>query len=116
MTIAYYLKSALSGQQSSTDGNPVRISISDMRGNVVRDLAGTNEPGINRVQWNLAPNPPPGGGQGRGGFGAGGRGGRGGGNQFITANAVEPGIYLVKLSAGGKELTTPVLVESDNFR
>jgi hypothetical protein len=92
----------------------VRITISDIRGNVIRDLAGTNEAGINRVYWNLAPNQPAGGAQGRG-FG-GGRGGRGGGAQFIGANAVEPGTYVVKLAAGGKEMTTTVLVERDDLR
>jgi photosystem II stability/assembly factor-like uncharacterized protein len=114
--ISYYLKPDWSGTNAGRD--PVRITISDMRGEVVRELTGTNEPGINRVQWNLAPNPPVGGGQGRGvGLGrGGGRGGRGGGNQFITGNAVEPGTYLVKLSAGGKELTTTVVVEADHFR
>jgi photosystem II stability/assembly factor-like uncharacterized protein len=109
--ISYFLKSAAA---PSSNGNPVHITISDIRGNVVRELTGTNEPGINRVQWNLSPNPPPGGGQGRGGRGFGGRGGRG--NQFVNGSAVEPGTYLVKLSAGGKDLTTTVVVEPDHLR
>jgi hypothetical protein len=108
--IAYYLKSAASGD--------VKITISDQRGTVVRELNGTNEAGINRVQWNLAPNPPPGAGQGRGfgggGFG-GGRGGRGG-PQFIVGNAVDAGTYIVKVSIGGKDFTTTAIVEADDFR
>ena len=105
--ISYYLKSPGSGD--------VKITISDARGTVVRELNGTNEAGINRVVWNLAPNPPPGGGPGRGGFG-GGRGGRGGGPQFIVANAVDAGTYIVKLSAGGKDFTTTAIIEADDFR
>ena len=107
--ISYYLNSALPAPAGG--GAPVRITISDLRGTVVRELNGTNEAGINRVQWNLAPNPPPGG-QGRGGFGR----GRGGGNQFVSGNAVEPGTYLVKLSAAGREVTKTVLVEADHLR
>jgi hypothetical protein len=103
--ISYYLRSPASGE--------VKITISDARGTLVRELNGTNEAGINRVQWNLAPNPPLGAGQGRGGFG--GRGGRGGA-QFIVANAVDPGAYIVKLSVGGKESTMTAIVEPDDFR
>jgi photosystem II stability/assembly factor-like uncharacterized protein len=110
-TISYYLRSAPSGD--------VKITILDMRGNVVRDMTGTKDAGINRVQWNLAPNPPQGqeAGGGRGGRGGGGgRGGRGGGPQFIGGQAVEPGTYLVRLSVGGKELTKTVAVEADILR
>jgi hypothetical protein len=57
--ISYYLKSAASG--------PVRIQIADVTGRVLRDLEGTGLQGINRVQWNLAPNAPPGVQAGRGG-------------------------------------------------
>jgi len=49
----YYLKSAATGD--------VKISIADASGRVVRTLDGTKQAGINRVVWNLAPNPPPGG-------------------------------------------------------
>ena len=104
--ISYYLKGVPAGD--------VRIAILDVRGNVVRDLAGTKVPGINRVQWNLAANPSPTSVQGRGGFGAG-RGGRGA-PQFINANPVDPGTYLVRLTVAGKEQTTTVVVEPDTFR
>jgi hypothetical protein len=106
--ISYFLKSAPSGD--------VKITITDRAGRVVRELNGTKEAGLNRVQWNLGPNPPPeepGGGTGRGG-----RGGRGGGRgaTFIPQNAVDPGTYVVKLTVGGKELMTTALVEADTLR
>ena len=110
-SINYFLKSAVS---TGSGSNAIRITISDVRGTVVRELTGTNEPGINRVQWNLAPTPGFGAGRGGGGFGAG--RGRGNALQFINAQAVEPGTYLVKLSAGGQELTKTVLVEEDHLR
>jgi photosystem II stability/assembly factor-like uncharacterized protein len=111
--ISYYLRSAVAASAASAGSNPVRITISDMRGSVVRELVGTNEPGINRVQWNLAPNPSFAAGRG-GGSGAG--RGRGTALQFINPQAVEPGTYVVKLTAGSTELATTVLVEADNLR
>src|SRR6185503_18091224 len=62
--ISYYLKSAASGD--------VKITIADATGKVIRNLDGTKAAGINRVVWNLAPNPPPGP-PGAGGGGGGGR-------------------------------------------
>jgi hypothetical protein len=75
-------------------------------------MDGTKDAGLNRVQWNLAPNTL------LAGRGFAGRGGRGGGRgvPFVTANAVDPGTYVVKLAVGGKELATTVLVEADNLR
>jgi hypothetical protein len=110
-SIGYFLKAAVPA--GSAGSNPVRITISNMRGTTVREIIGTNEPGINRVQWNLAPTS--GFGAGRAGGFAAGRG-RGTALQFINAQAVEPGTYLVKLAAGGQELTKTVLVEADNLR
>ena len=110
--ISYYLKA-----DAAAD---VKISISDVTGTVIRDLTGAKTAGLNRVQWNLRSNPPqrPQGQGGRGGSEgqaapaaalapAGGFGGRFGGQ------AVEPGIYLVKLTVDGKEYTTTVKVEAD---
>jgi hypothetical protein len=96
--INYHLKSAAGGD--------VKITIADATGKVIRNLDGTKTAGINRVMWNLAPNPPAGGPQ----FGGGGGGGRGGG-----APAVEAGIYVVTLSVGGKTLTKPVTVLQDRW-
>ena len=98
--ISYYLKSAASGD--------VKISIADVEGKVVRMLEGTKSVGINRVIWNLGPNPPQGA-AGRGGFGGGG-GGRGG-----FGVGVEPGTYMVTLEVGGKKITKPVSVLQDRW-
>ena len=93
--INYYLKSAASGD--------VKITVADFAGKVIRNLDGSKTAGINRVMWNLSPNPLPGqqggGGGGRGGFGA----------------AVEPGTYVVTLSMGGKTYTKPITVVQDRW-
>jgi hypothetical protein len=108
--ISYLLKSA-----PSTD---IKITISDIAGKTVRSLTGTKGPGLNRVQWNLRGDPPPRPQGGPGGPGGGGQGGGGGGGRFGFAQgpAVEPGVYMVKLSAGGKEYVTKVMVEADNWK
>ncbi len=102
--ISYYLKSAPSGD--------VNITITDFSGKVVRAITGTKEVGINRVPWNMRGNPPP-----RPAnlpFGGGGGGGGGGfGGLFNQGPLVEPGTYNVKLSVGGKDFTTKVVVEAD---
>ena len=107
--ITYYLKSAPPGD--------VKITIANLRGEVIREMDGTKLPGINRVQWNLSPNAPQGQAQGRGAGGGagGGRGaGRGGGGApFVNPAAVEAGTYIVKVAVGGKELMKTVLVEDD---
>ena len=106
VAISYYLKEAATGD--------VKLTISDSTGRVVREMDGTKDAGLNRVQWNLAPNPVAG--FGRGGAGAG-RGGRGGGRgvPFVTTNGVEPGTYVLKLAVGGKELLTTVQVDADDI-
>ena len=103
--ISYYLK-----EVPSTD---VKITISDYTGKVIRNIVGTKEIGINRVQWNLRGDVPP-----RGnlpGFGGGGGGGGGGGfgGFFNLGPAIDPGTYLLKLSVNGKDFTTKVVIETD---
>jgi hypothetical protein len=96
--IGYYLKSGATGD--------VKITIADITGKTIRNLTGTNNAGINRVLWNLAPNPPPnpppanplGPGGGRGG-----------------PPSVEAGTYNVTLSVGGKTFTKPVVVLQDRW-
>ena len=94
--ISYYLKSA---------GPDVKMTIADFTGRTIRTLTGPGKAGINRVVWNLQPEPQQG--QG-GGVGGGGRGGGGG-------NAVDPGTYLVTLTTGGKTVTKPITVLQDRW-
>jgi photosystem II stability/assembly factor-like uncharacterized protein len=108
--ITYYLKSPASGD--------VKLTISDYTGKVVRNIAGTNEVGLNRIQWNLRGDPPPrptglgGGGGGQGGGGGGGGGG-GFGGLFNQGLPLEAGTYNLKLTVGGKDYTTKIVVEND---
>ena len=95
--INYYLKSAASGD--------VKITVADATGRVIRTLDGPKTAGLNRVMWNLAPQPQP----GQAGFGGGGGGGRGG------AGAVGEGTYIVTLEVGGKKLTKPLQVLRDEW-
>jgi hypothetical protein len=122
-SISYYLKAG---------GGDVKLAILDKNGAVVRDLTGTKEKDVNRVQWDLRGKPlvQPGRG-GRGGRGGGrggetatgaatepgpggagaGAGGRGGANSAL----VDPGDYVARLTVDGKEFTTPVHVDADPF-
>jgi len=104
VAITYYLKAAAPGD--------VKLTISDYSGQAVRTIDGPKVAGLNRVQWDFRGNPPPAGaaGQTRGGGGGGG-GARGG----FGAPVVEPGTYLLKLSVGGKDYTTRIVVEADDF-
>jgi hypothetical protein len=95
--ISYYLRAASTA--------PVRIAISDVEGRVIREMDGTGMQGINRVQWDLSPNPP----QGGGGGGRGGGGGGGGGG------SVDPGVYKVTLTVGNTTLTKTVEVLEDRW-
>jgi hypothetical protein len=121
--ISYYLKSP-----ASTD---VQISIADVSGRVLCRSDGAKDAGINRIQWALvAPllsQQPAGGGGGAGGAGARGAaggtpnascsagGGGGGGGRGGAGGGVEPGTYIVTLTANGKTLTKPVTVLQDRW-
>jgi photosystem II stability/assembly factor-like uncharacterized protein len=94
--IHYWLKSSPSGD--------VKITIADVTGKAVRNLDGTRNAGLNRVQWNLMPNPPP-----RPATGAGGGGGFGG------PPPVEPGTYVVTISVNGQTLSKNVTVLKDEW-
>ncbi len=96
--ISYYLKSAASGD--------VKITIADATGRLIRTLDGKKDQGINRVNWNLAPQPADGRG-GAGGFGGGFGAGRG------ALATVDPGTYIVTLSVNGKTMTKPLTVLQD---
>ena len=104
--ISYYLKSPAPGE--------VKLTIADYTGKVVRNIVGTNEAGLNRVQWNLRSDPPP---RPPGGAGFGGGGGGGGGGGFAAifnlGLPLEAGTYNLKLTVGGKDYTTKVVIEPD---
>jgi len=131
--INYYLK--------SDAAEDVKVSISDIDGKVVRNLTGSKNAGINRVSWNLRGNPPqraaglpPAGAAPAGtppagtppagtlpagmqaGMGAGGGGGGMGRFGALMGTPLEPGIYVVKLTVGGKDYTTKVRVEEDSYK
>ncbi len=76
--ISYHLKAAPSGD--------VKITISDITGKVLRNLTGTKEAGLNRVQWNLRGDPPP-----RPAFGPQGGGGAGQNRQAAGQQAAGQG-------------------------
>jgi len=121
--ISYYLKSPASGD--------VKISIADVNGRMLCRSDGPKEAGINRIQWTLvapllAPPPAAGAGGGQGGRGAAGGpvnpscsgaggGGGGGGGRGGAGGGVEPGTYIVTLTANGKTLTRPVTVLQDRW-
>jgi hypothetical protein len=80
----------------------------------VRNITGSKDVGLNRVQWNLRGDPPP---RPTSGFGAGGGGGGGGGGGFGAlfnlGLPLEAGTYNVKLTVNGKDYVTKVVVEND---
>jgi uncharacterized membrane protein YgcG len=120
--ISYYLKSAPAD---------LKLEISDYTGRVVRTIAAcagaatlncaTKNVGLNRVQWNLAGDPPAAaagrggaGGAGGGGGGGGGAGGGGGRGGFGGA-ALEPGAYLLKMTVGSTVMTTRIVIQADSL-
>jgi hypothetical protein len=99
--ISYHLKAPASGE--------VKIVITNAAtGEVFRNLDGTNEAGMNRVQWNLRGNRPP-----RQAAQAGGGGGGFGGQQ--QGPMARPGLYKVTLTVGGRDYARMVEVEEDRW-
>jgi hypothetical protein len=124
----------------SASAGPAKLEIVDQSGGVIRTIDVQAESGMNRVQWNMQPDPPappPGAAEGRGGGagaafaggrggGGGGRGGGGRGVPFVTGGGggrggfggfgggpVAPGTYLVRLTMGGETHMTSVVVLED---
>jgi photosystem II stability/assembly factor-like uncharacterized protein len=96
--IHYYLQSAAE----------VKLAIADGGGKTIRTITSQGRPGINRVQWNLQQDPP----QGSSSAGAG-QGGQRGGGRGGGGSPVEPGTYIVTMTAAGKSITKPVTVLRD---
>jgi photosystem II stability/assembly factor-like uncharacterized protein len=107
-SIDYYLQAAPAGN--------VTIAIVDRQGRIIRTLAGTKAAGVNRIVWDLRGEPstevrlrtsplhaPE--------ITVGPQGWRSGGGQVTILQP--PGMYTVKLSAGGRELTQPLTVKKD---
>jgi photosystem II stability/assembly factor-like uncharacterized protein len=109
-SINYYLEAPPAGS--------VAITILDQKGQVVRTLSGTRAAGLNRVHWNLRYEPTkqvrlrtsplysPDVRVGPEGW----RPAPGAGQLSILA---PPGTYTVKLSAGGREVSQPLVVRKD---
>ena len=115
-----------------TDMGQATIEI--LEGNqVIRTITTDARAGMNRIQWDMQRNAAGGpaggavGGGGRGGGGGGAGGGRGGGGgggvPFVSGggrgggggggNLVDPGTYMVRVTAGGRSATTSVVVMED---
>jgi hypothetical protein len=98
--LQYWLKDA-AGEKDT-----VTLTISDSKGEKVRDIVGTKTAGVNRVMWDLRHTPPPApeaGGSGGGGLGGPPRGA-----------LVPPGVYTVKVTAGANTSDAqPITVEED---
>jgi photosystem II stability/assembly factor-like uncharacterized protein len=105
--IQYWLKDA-AGERDT-----VTITITDAKGEKVRDIVGTKTAGLNRVMWDLRHQAPPAP-EGGGGFGGGGGGGGGFGGGGPRGPLVPPGQYSVKVTAGTHvSEARPIAVEED---
>ena len=69
--------------------------------------------GMHRFVWDFRPDPPAGGGRGRGGRGGRGGGGGGGGGGRGGPAPVAPGTYSVRLTVGGQTFTQPLTLKPD---
>jgi photosystem II stability/assembly factor-like uncharacterized protein len=110
--INYFLRSAAAG--------PVTLTILDAKGAVVRTLTGAGNAGLNRVHWDLRSEPTP---EIRMRtlpllpaphvrLGPDGTRPPAGGGASVSV-LMPPGTYTVKLSAGGREQTQPLVVRKD---
>ncbi len=96
-------------------------------GQVVRTINTTARAGMNRIQWDMQRDIPSGTQQAQAGAAGGRGGGRGGGARGVPfvagggrgggggGNMLEPGTYMVRLTAGGQTLTTSVTLMEDSW-
>jgi hypothetical protein len=103
----------LSGDErgDTRPGSQAKITILDATGELVRELEGSGEAGIQQVVWDFRLAPPYERGEGAPGGGGGGGGGGFGGPP--RGPRVLPGTYTVRLEAGGQSLTGDVVVRGD---
>jgi hypothetical protein len=111
-SINYYLKGAAP--------EPVKVTILDQKGEVVRTMTGLARAGLNRIHWDLRYGPSdqirmrtsPLGPAPHVRLGPDGWRAPAGGGATISILA-PPGTYTVKLASGGRELTQPLTVRKD---
>ncbi|MFN2530574.1 MAG: sialidase [Pyrinomonadaceae bacterium] len=109
---------AISYNLKTVPGGDVKIRIEDAQHQTVRTITGTKSAGINRVTWNLEGEPskevrmrtspayaPE--------VGVGPEGWRNAPGAPRMSVLLAPGTYTVKLSAGGQELSQPLVIEKD---
>lgn len=82
----------------------VKVTIHDKSGNTIREMIATNEPGVQRIAWDLRHQSP-----------LSGQPQNPGGDSLLALRGprVLPGEYTVKLSVDGKEMSKTVVVEED---
>ena len=102
--ITYYLREGLS-QSDSPEPAEVSVQILDSNGTVVRELAGPDRQGFNRIAWDLRTTPD------STEASAGEEGGR-----RPAMVEVDPGQYTVKVMARGRELVQTVTIIPDRRR
>ena len=88
VAVNYYLKTKSAG--------PVKVTVADPYGQVMGELAGKGEAGLNTVLWLMRVQRP---GQRQEGF-----------EGFFGGRLVDPGEYVVTLDVGGKKLTKKALI------
>jgi hypothetical protein len=87
--INYYLKAKAEG--------PVKVTVAEIGGDVLAELTGKGEAGLNTVSWDMRPRRPGAKPSPNQGFGGG-------------ARWVAPGAYLVTLEAGGQKLVKKAII------
>ncbi|MFN3648252.1 MAG: VPS10 domain-containing protein [Armatimonadota bacterium] len=97
--VQYHLKKAV------PRATPVRVTVKDAAGRVVRELPGSGAAGVNRVLWDLRGTAPA-----RPGRSAAAGTARQGGGRGVW---VDPGTYTVTVTAGDQSASGPVVVEED---
>ncbi|HVP90154.1 MAG TPA: hypothetical protein VMS75_02945 [Terriglobales bacterium] len=86
--VRYYLKAKAAG--------PVKVTVASLSGEVLAELSGPGEAGLNTILWPMRPRPAKGGPTGFEGFGGG--------------RLVDPGEYVVTFETGGRKLAKHLVI------